>query len=64
MTDPTDGQETYTRPRWVKVLGILAAVLVAVVLVMALAGGDHGPRRHLPGNDGPAEHTSPPGGHD
>ncbi|MFP8958981.1 hypothetical protein ACLIYP_00110 [Streptomyces nanhaiensis] len=36
-------------PRWVKVSGIVAAVLVAlVVLVMLLSGGEHGPGRHLP----------------
>ena len=37
-------------PRWVKVSLILAAVLaLAVVIVMLIAGGGHGPSRHAPG---------------
>jgi hypothetical protein len=40
-------------PRWVKVSGIIVAVLVLVlVIVMLLAGGDHGPRRHSSGRAG------------
>jgi hypothetical protein len=34
-------------PRWVKVSAVVAAVLVALVVVMLLVGGDHGPGRHL-----------------
>jgi hypothetical protein len=35
-------------PRWVKLFGIIAAVVVVVVIViLALAGGEHGPGRHL-----------------
>jgi len=40
-------------PRWVKVLGIIALVLV-LLIVIALAtglGGPHGPRRHTPSGD-------------
>jgi hypothetical protein len=34
-------------PRWVKVLGIVAATLLLVMLiVMAATGGQHGPGRH------------------
>lgn len=33
-------------PRWVKVSLIIAAVLVLVVAVALLFGGDHGPGRH------------------
>jgi hypothetical protein len=34
-------------PRWVKVSGIIVAVLVLlVVIVMLISGGGHGPRRH------------------
>ena len=60
---PEDG---HTTPRWVKVSVIVAIVVIAVVVgVMAFAGGEHGPGRHLPGGDeAPAEHTAPPGGHD
>jgi hypothetical protein len=47
-------------PRWVKVAGILAAVLVlVVVVVMLVGGGGHTPRRHGP----PDEQTSAPVGH-
>jgi hypothetical protein len=36
-------------PRWVKVGGIVALLMIVlVVLVMAVAGGDHGPMRHIP----------------
>lgn len=61
MADPTSppGSQPPPRPRWVKVSAIIAAVLiVGVVLVMALAGGDHGPGRHTPGGDD-AGHTPP-----
>jgi hypothetical protein len=35
-------------PRWVKVGGIVALLMIVlVVLVMAMAGGDHGPMRHI-----------------
>jgi hypothetical protein len=34
-------------PRWVKVLGIIAAVLVLLtVIVLVVGGGGHGPGRH------------------
>ena len=49
MTDPTDEAETEPPgvPRWVKIAGLLAAiVLLALVVVMLLSGGDHGPGRH------------------
>jgi hypothetical protein len=37
-------------PRWVKVFGLIVAVLVLLlVIVLLLAGGSHGPRRHLSG---------------
>ncbi|MBI4496381.1 MAG: hypothetical protein HY689_00555 [Chloroflexi bacterium] len=37
-------------PRWVKVLGIIAIVLVLLVVVILFTGlgGQHGPGRHLP----------------
>ncbi|MDQ3915044.1 MAG: hypothetical protein M3323_06890 [Actinomycetota bacterium] len=46
------------RPRWVQVSAIVAAVVVAVLLVLAIAGG-HGPGRHLPGGNGGGGHTPP-----
>ena len=33
-------------PRWVKVSGIIARALVVLVLIVLLAGGNHGPSRH------------------
>ena len=48
------------RPRWVKIAGIVAAVVILVVIAMALfGGGEHGPSRHLPGGDGQGGHTPP-----
>ena len=40
----------YSTPRWVKVVGITALVLVLLVGVLLLTGlaGTHGPARHLP----------------
>ncbi len=36
-------------PRWVKVFGIVALVLVLLVVIMLFAsGGSHGPGRHIP----------------
>jgi hypothetical protein len=40
-------------PRWVKVSGIIVAVLVLLlVIVLLISGGDHGPRRHASGRLG------------
>ena len=36
-------------PRWVKVSGIIVAVLVLLLIVVLLLAGGHGPRRHLSG---------------
>ena len=33
-------------PRWVKVAGVIALALVVLVLIVLLAGGNHGPGRH------------------
>lgn len=35
-------------PRWVKLFGIIALILVLLVAVMLLSGGEHGPGRHMP----------------
>ena len=57
MSDPADvggpsGRESarsaVALPRWVKVFLIIAAVLVVLmVAVMLVSGGQHGPGRHL-----------------
>lgn len=56
-TDAEPGRGSPPRlPRWLKLSGIIAGVLVlAAVAVMFIAGGDHGPGRHTPGGDAPAE---------
>lgn len=69
MAEPTTdtGEDTGT-PRWVKVSGIIAGVLVTLVVVMLLAG--HGPGRHISGDHTPpssatestAGNPSPPNG--
>nr|MBA2601249.1 hypothetical protein [Actinomycetota bacterium] len=33
-------------PRWVKISGIVAAIVIALIVVVLLFGGDHGPGRH------------------
>jgi hypothetical protein len=39
-------------PRWAKVFGIIAIVVVLlVVAVMVIGGGEHGPGRHTPSGD-------------
>jgi hypothetical protein len=48
---PDRGSTTGT-PRWVKVFGIIAAVLVLLVVIMLLTGGNHGPSRHTGGLSG------------
>lgn len=34
-------------PRWVKVFGVIALVLLVMLLVALLSGGKHGPGRHF-----------------
>lgn len=33
-------------PRWVKVFGVIALVLVVLLTIALLVGGEHGPGRH------------------
>ena len=73
--DPATGDDTGVRsdrgptavypgtPRWVKVSGIIALVLVLLVVIMLAAGmfagdGGHGPGRHIP-SAGAGGHTPP-----
>jgi hypothetical protein len=38
-------------PRWVKLAAFLAAALILLMIaVMVLVGGEHGPDRHTPGS--------------
>ena len=59
LSEPT-GEDTHMAdlpaypgtPRWVKVFGIIAIGLVLlVVIMMFIGGGDHGPGRHRPSGD-------------
>ena len=63
---PGPDRESLTgTPRWVKVFGVIALVVVVLfVVVMLIGGGEHGPGRHTPGggSDTPRGHTGPPPG--
>jgi hypothetical protein len=60
-SDPDTGDDTGVRPtadrppstpRWVKVFGIIVGVVVLlVVAMMFIGGGEHGPGRHTPSGD-------------
>jgi hypothetical protein len=68
------GDDTGT-PRWVKVFGIIALVVVLLFVILMFArgpGGRHGPGRHIPsgdtGDQAPPssvteDDTAPKGGH-
>ena len=47
MTDEEEELPHPGAPRWVKVSVIVAGVLVVLVVIALLVGGDHGPGRHL-----------------
>lgn len=51
-------------PRWVKVLGIIAAATVLLVVVLMLTRGPdgHGPRRHGPPAGAAQDDAAPSGG--
>lgn len=52
MTTGPDGEATTGPPRWVKVFGIVLAVVVLLLAVVLLTGG---------GNHGPSRHSAPAG---
>lgn len=44
----TDKDAYSGMPRWVKVLGVIALViLLSFVILMIFGGSEHGPRRHM-----------------
>ena len=74
MADPPDYEETegdsqrgppIGTPRWVKVFGIVALVVVLLFVTLLLTRGPHGPSRHAGAGDGDAprpgvaEHRGP-----
>ena len=65
--DTGDDRERDGIPRWVKVIGIIVAVVVLLVVIVQLTGLDagHGPSRHQQGGTGdhrpPVVHTGPDG---
>ncbi|MEV0768540.1 hypothetical protein [Nocardia salmonicida] len=48
MTEPTPRpRPTSHTPRWVKVTGVVIAILVALLVIgLLVGGGEHGPGRH------------------
>jgi hypothetical protein len=63
MTDPSSypASEPHTTPRWVKVFGIIALVVVLLFVVLLFAPGSHGPGRHMRGpRTPPAEQGARP----
>jgi hypothetical protein len=69
VSDPshTDASPAGT-PRWVKVFGAIAFVVLIVFVVLLIVGGGHGPGRHGGSSStdpaSPAGHTGPPPGFD
>jgi hypothetical protein len=61
---PLDREPPAGTPRWVKVFGAIALVVVVLfVLVLILRGGEHGPGRHGGSNTGTTGgHTGRPAG--
>ena len=49
MADPAQypDSEPHTTPRWVKVFGIIALLVVLLFVVLLIAPGPHGPGRHM-----------------
>lgn len=49
-TGGSDSESAPGVPRWVKVFGVVTVIVVLLAIVaMILAGGKHGPGRHLHG---------------
>jgi hypothetical protein len=40
-------------PGWVKVSGIVALVVIALLVLVMIVGGDHSPMRHIPSGSAP-----------
>ena len=46
-------------PRWVKLSGLAALVVIIVLVVSALSGVEHGPGRHSGDTTSPGQSTQP-----
>lgn len=57
MTGSTPDNKNDT-PRWVKISGAVAGVLILLVAIMIISGigGPHGPGRHIPSDSMPTEY--------
>jgi hypothetical protein len=53
--------KTHSTPRWVKVFGIIALIVVLLVFLLLVTRGPHRPGRHLNGGGTPGVHI-PSGG--
>jgi hypothetical protein len=60
----SDPGSTTGTPRWVKVFGLVALIVIVLFVVVILTGGgEHGPGRHTPGGSNTrGVHTGPPAG--
>jgi hypothetical protein len=58
-----DRGSTTGAPRWVKVFGIIALVVVLLFVIVAITGigGRHGPGRHIPSAGGAGAQMPPSG---
>lgn len=57
-THISDNESNTRTPRWVKVFGIIAFVLVLLFVILQLTGGVHGPGRHTQ-SEGSKDPTPP-----
>lgn len=61
---PDSNSDTYSTPRWVKVFGIIALVVVLLFVILLLTRGHHRrPGDHTPHVGGVGDHTPPRGSH-
>jgi uncharacterized cupredoxin-like copper-binding protein len=58
---PSPDESRPPTPRWVKLFGVAGVVLVMLVAVLLVAGGEHGPFRHFPPVATPTVQPSPSG---
>ena len=57
LSPSSQTDETPGTPRWVKVFALIALIVLLLVVIVMVAGGNHGPSRHVPSGD--AGHQMP-----